>query len=220
MFNYVNLGTYFEGNKLLSEKPENKTSKSKVIIITGTPGVGKSSVSNLLASRTDSILVSISDLVKNENLYSGTDRRRDSLIADMDKLSKRIAEIVSQANRQVIAEGHYAVDVVPPEQVKIVFVLRRDPYELRTIYEQREYKKEKILENLAAEVLDVCLYDAIKRYGVDKVCEIDTTGKKPEDVVEEIINILDKKKNCRVGLVDWLGKLEYDGKLEEYLEYF
>ena len=204
----------------MSEKPENRTRKGKVIIVTGTPGAGKTIVSNLLASRINSILVSVGDLVKNEKLYGGVDKRRDTLIADMDRLSKRIDKIILQANREVIVEGHYAVDIMPPEQVELVFVLRRDPYELRTIYEQRGYRKEKILENLAAEVLDVCLYDAIKRCGVDKVCEIDTTGRKPEDVVEEIVDVLGEEKKCRVGLVDWLGKLEYDGKLEEYLEYF
>lgn len=76
------------------------------------------------------------------------------------------------------------------------------------------------MENLAAEALDVCLYDAIKRCGVKKVCEIDVTSKSVGEVVEEILEVLSGSRECRVGVVDWLGKLESEGKLDEYLRDF
>jgi hypothetical protein len=31
---------------------------------------------------------------------------------------------------------------------------------------------------------------------------------------------LEGKKKCRVGIVDWLGKLEGEGRLREFLKYF
>ena len=68
--------------------------------------------------------------------------------------------------------------------------------------------------------VDVCLYDAVTRCGTSRVCEVDITGRKAEDVVEEIVQILGGKKKCRVGLVDWLGRLELEGKIDEYLEGF
>jgi broad-specificity NMP kinase len=56
--------------------------------------------------------------------------------------------------------------------------------------------------------------------GSDKVCEIDVSGKRIEEVVEDIILLLEGKKKCRVGIVDWLGKLEGEGRLREFLKYF
>jgi len=165
-------------------------------------------------------LISLGELIEKEKLHSGIDRKRDTLIADMDKVSERVKEIIADSGGDVIIEGHFAVDVVSPEKINLVFVLRRDPQELKNVLGGRKYREEKIRENLAAEILDVCLYDAVKGCGVDKVCEIDVTGRKVEDIVEEILLILDRKKKCRIGLVDWLGKLESDGKLDEYLKDF
>jgi broad-specificity NMP kinase len=58
------------------------------------------------------------------------------------------------------------------------------------------------------------LYDPIDRCGAEKVCEINVTGRKVENVAEEILQILNKRNGCKIGLVDW------PGKLDEYLKDF
>jgi len=174
----------------------------------------------LLASKLGAEEISVGELVEKENLSVGWDERRKTLIADLEKVSRRIREIIKQKRGTIIFEGHYAVHVVPPEEVHLIFVLRRDPRELEKILRNRGYSEEKIKENLAAEILDVCLYDAVNICGVEKICEIDTTGKKPHEVVERIILMMKGKKKCQVGLVDWLGMLETRGELEKYLEEF
>jgi len=189
-------------------------------VITGTPGVGKSSVSRLLASRINAQVISVNELVKKEKLYCGVDKKRDTLIADIKKISKRIENLISNISESVIVEGHFATDVVSPEKINLVFVLRKDPEELKRVLKNRSYKESKIKENLAAEILDVCLYDAIKRCGVNKVCEVDATSKSLEEIVQEMIDVLNGTKKCKVGIVDWLGKIESEGKLDEYLSDF
>lgn len=192
----------------------------RIIIITGTPGVGKTSVSAALASRIDAQLVSLGELIRKEKLYIGFDKERDTLIADIGKISRRVSEIISKAQKDIIIEGHLAVEVTPAEEASIVFVLRRNPEELKRILEERSYTERKIMENLAAEILDVCLFEAVKKFGVEKVCEIDVTSKSVDEVVQEILDVLGGLRERRVGVVDWLGKLEAEGKLEEYLDKF
>ncbi len=194
--------------------------RNKVIIISGTPGVGKSTVSKQLSSILSCGLVSVGDLVKDEGLYTQVDRKRDTLVADMNRVSKRVSNVVSVSSGTLIVEGHYAVDVVPAETVRLVFVLRRDPEELRGILGKRGYGDEKVRENVAAEILDVCLYDAVNRCGVEKVCEVNVTGKAVDEVVDEIQQVLQGKKKRRIGIVDWLGKLDSEGKIDEYLKDF
>jgi adenylate kinase len=191
---------------------------TKAILVTGTPGVGKTSVANKLASKLDAVCVGVTELVKNQKLFSSVDEERQTLIADTEKVSKQLQETLAKAEGTVIIEGHYAVDVAPKDYVNVVFVLRRDPRELKAVLEKRGYTEKKIWENLAAEILDVCLWDALSACGSDKVCEIDVSGKTVEAVVEEMILVLEKRKECRQGTVDWLGKLESDGQLEEYLK--
>ena len=192
----------------------------KVLIITGTPGVGKSSVSKKLTSKVNAELVSIGDLVSKEKLYIKADRKRNTLIADMEKTSNRIKDIISHTSGTLIIEGHYAVDVVPPETVSLVFVLRRNPEELKETLKNRGYKDGKVYENLAAEILDVCLYDAVKKYSIEKVCEIDVSERTTDEVTKEILQVLQGKKKCRINIVDWLGKLYAEEKLDEYLKDF
>lgn len=192
--------------------------RRRILLVTGTPGVGKSSVSELLASRIEARSISLGDLVEREELHVGVDRKRDTLVADMERVQERVEKIIAGSVGDVLIEGHFASEVVPPEDVHLVFVLRRDPRELETVLRERLYKEDKVRENLAAEILDVSLYDAVSRCGINNVCEVDVTGRKAEDVVEEIVQILDGKKECRAGLVDWLGRLESEGKLDEYLK--
>lgn len=189
-------------------------------MVTGTPSVGKTVVSSLLASRLNAFHIDLGELVKREKLWSDMDKRRKTLIADMPKLSKVVQGMIGSSEMDIVLDGHYAVDVVPAESVHVAFVLRREPDELRLLMRKRGFERKKLKENLAAEVLDVCLYNAVKVCGVEKVCEIDVTGKRTDDVVKEAVAVLEGRKACAVGIVDWLGKLEKEGRLEEFLEDF
>ena len=192
----------------------------KVILITGTPGVGKTTISQILASKLDASYIGITELVKKEKLITSIDDVRKTLVADTEKVSKRLQEILEDSEGTIIIEGHYVVNVVRKEDVDTVFVLRRDPAELKDVLEKRGFEGKKLWENLTAEILDVCLVDALSACDADKVCEIDVSKKTVETVVEEIISVLEKKKKCQSGGIDWLGKLETEGRLEEFLRDF
>lgn len=192
----------------------------RVILITGTPPVGKTVVSRLLAPRLNGLHIDLGELVKQEELISGMDEERETLIAELEKVSERVKGIIQYSERDVIVDGHYAIDVVPVEDVHLVFVLRRHPDELKTFMERCGFRGRKLWENLAAEILDVCLFDAVEACGVDRVCEIDVSGKNVEEVVEDILLILEGKKECKVGAVDWLRKLDEEGRLDEFLRNF
>ncbi len=65
----------------------------------------------------------------------------------------------------------------------------------------RGYSKEKIGENVEAELVDVILVEALEEN--ENVIEVDTTGKTPEEVVDEILRLIQKGVKRRVGIVDW-----------------
>jgi len=191
----------------------------RVILVTGTPCVGKTSVARLLASKLDALYVNLTELAVRENLISGKDEERDSIIIDENRMRHKIREIIGDCDQDdIVIDGHYAVSVVPKKLVTYVFVLRRDPVELRKFIEQCGFSGRKLWENLASEILDVCLVDALNVHGERKVCELDVTGKSVEEVISEILDVLGGHKECQVGIVDWLGKLESEGLLEEFLK--
>ena len=190
----------------------------RVILVTGTPCVGKTSVARLLTSRLDAFYVNLTELALHENLVSGKDEERGSIIVDENHMRRKIRQIVEDCDKsEIIVDGHYAVSVVPKELPSHVFVLRRDPVELRKFMEQCGFSERKLWENLASEILDVCLCEALNVCGNGKVCELDVSGKSVEEIVDEVLDVLNGSKECRVGVVDWLGKLESEGLLEEFL---
>jgi adenylate kinase len=191
-----------------------------VILITGTPCVGKTSVARLLALRLNAAYVNLTELAVKNNLVLGVDEKRGgSLIVDERRLKKAVIKLVNDVGeKSVVIDGHYAASVVPKKLVTYVFVLRRDPVELRSFMEKAGFSGNKLWENLASEILDVCLVDALNAYGKEKVCEIDVSSKSVEDAAAGIQAILKGSKKCRVGVVDWLGKLESEGLLDEYLK--
>lgn len=191
-----------------------------MVVITGTPGVGKTEVSHLLASRLNAKHIDLAELVQTEDLICGFDEARKTPIADPVRVSQRVEELITQSKKDVIVDGHYAVDVVSSEDVTLVFVLRRQPDELKETLESYGFEGWKLWENLAAEILDVCLWDAVSACGSDKVCELDVSGHNIGEVVENIVAVLEGQRKCEMGVVDWLGDLEKEGRVHDFLKHF
>jgi adenylate kinase len=192
---------------------------NQVILITGTPCVGKTTVAHQLSKELDALYVNLTELAEKENLTTGQDEKRKTIIINEDEMRKKIREIIAKTEKStVIIDSHYAAAVVPKSHVTRIFVLRRNPVELRTFMEKCGFQGSKLWENLASEILDVCLVEALREHEKEKVCELDVTGKTVENVVTEILDVLDSRKKCRVGCVDWLGMLEAQGVLDEYLK--
>jgi adenylate kinase len=190
-----------------------------VILVPGTPCVGKTSVARLLVSKLDAEYVNLTELAMSQELIIGKDEERNSSIIDEVKMKRKIGQIVKSSHREnIVIDGHYAASVVPKSLVTRVFVLRRDPVELRRFMRRSGFQGRKLRENLASEVLDVCLVDTLNVFNKRRVCELDITSKSVEATVEEVLSLLHNPSRCRVGVVDWLGKLEREGLLEEYVE--
>ncbi len=191
----------------------------RVLLIVGTPGVGKSLVSALLASLLNGLHVNLSSLIEEENLSCGFDEKREVPIADIERISQRVYEVIRLSEGYVIVDGHFAMDVVAAECIFLIFVLRRNPDELVEILNRRGYPEGKVMENVAAEILDVCLFDSVKAVGKDRVCEIDVSSKEIHDIAKQIVSVVNGCESCHVGIVDWLTKLEIEGRLDRFLAY-
>jgi adenylate kinase len=130
-----------------------------------------------------------------------------------------MAEVIrATENNDVIIDGHYAPAVTPKKKVTRVFVLRRNPVQLREFMLRNGFNEAKLRENLASEILDVCLVEALQEQEEAKVCELDVTDKPVQEDVEEVMAILENRKKCRAGGIDWLGILEAQGVLDQYLK--
>jgi adenylate kinase len=190
----------------------------RVILITGTPCVGKTTIAKQLAEKLKANYLNLTDLAFKYDLTLGEDKNRRTTIIDEARMHSKLSELTRTIDRaDVVIDGHYAAAVTPKEDVTNVFVLRRNPVQLRELMEKKGFKDQKLWENLASEILDVCLLEALREQDKAKVCELDATNKSPEDIVQEILAVLENSKTCVAGRIDWIGQLEKEGKLDEYL---
>ena len=115
-----------------------------------------------------------------------------------------LAGILKKKGNFVIV-GHLAPYILKTAGIDMVAVLRRSPARLEETLQERGYSREKINENVSAEILGITLDDSVKAFGKRKVAEFDTTGKDPEQTAADIVTTAQKKKPRRVGTVDWLA---------------
>ena len=191
----------------------------RVILITGTPCTGKTATAKQLATTLpDAQYINLTDYAKTNDLTLGEDEERKTLIVNEPKMRRKLAETINASDKaNIIIDGHYASAVTPTKLVTNVFVLRRNPKELKRFMERCGFEGVKLWENLSAEILDICLIEAVQAQQ-GKVCELDVTDKTVEEAVGEIVDVLEGRKKCFVGIVDWLGMLEREGLTDQYLK--
>jgi len=189
---------------------------TRIILVTGTPGVGKTRFSRVLAKKIGAAYIDLGLLATQERFTIGFDRLRRTYIVDTKKMARALKKVLRCFSGNVILDGHFAADVVPSELLEMVFVLRCHPEKLKRRLRRRKVPGRKIAENVRAEILDVCLWDAVNNYGLERMCEIDVSKKKTVAAVAQALKVLKNRSKRRVGIVDWLGLLERQSLLEKY----
>lgn len=143
----------------------------KILLITGTPGVGKTTLANSLR-QLGYIVYNLFDLASELKCIGDTDEKRDAVIVDDDCLYKKLPEwIARQSAEFMVFEGHFA-DVVPEEYLDSCLVLSPPIDILRPRLLARGYSEDKIMENIEAHIMKECYYDALEYYGPERVSEI------------------------------------------------
>ena len=123
-------------------------------------------------------------------------------MVDMDALSVALKKEVEAATQPIIIDGHYSHDLI--HNPTNVIVLRKAPWELHEILQNRLYSYEKVWENLEAEIMGVIMEETRENYPDEIIHECDTTDKTPEESVEEIITVINKEVKPHIEPIDWV----------------
>ena len=99
----------------------------QVIIVTGTPGTGKTTISKLLSIKLNAEHIDLTSYAYANNLISMRDSNRETDIIDLNEFRRSITEEIKKTPGNIVIDGHYASDVTKINLVTRIFVLRREP---------------------------------------------------------------------------------------------
>lgn len=131
------------------------------ILVTGTPGTGKTTTCELVAQATGLRHINVGDLVKSEELHSGWDDEFNCWIIDEDKVCDYLEDII--ANGGCIVDYH-GCDFFPERWFDLVVVLQTENSVLWERLERRGYSDNKIRENVQCEIMHVIVEEARESY--------------------------------------------------------
>ncbi|XBW37685.1 hypothetical protein QEN19_003269 [Hanseniaspora menglaensis] len=171
-----------------SEAEEQKIKRFRPnIIITGTPGCGKSTLS-LKLNKEESLkttLFNISEFAKDENIFESYDEDRKSHVIDEDELLNRLEGPLR--NGGCIIDWH-CNDIFPERLIDLVIVLKCGTSALYDRLKARKYHDAKIQENIDAEIMSVVLEDALESY--DKRIVIELPSESEEQIEDNLSKIM------------------------------
>ena len=177
------------------------------IVITGNPGVGKHTITQKIAEKLELSILDINKIAKDYKLFEKNDDTND---VDTQKLEKILEKEIS--NKKVIV-GHLAPYVLNKNQLKIIIILRRNPYDLISIYKERKYSDKKTYENASSEILGIIVHDAIDKFQ-EKAFQVNVTDKTIPEVVKQVMEVIAENKGNEQ--VDWLELVEKNNDLGKF----
>ena len=197
-------------------KPHTRSSSRRnMIIITGTPGTGKTTISKALAKEIHADYLSLTRFVTAKGLYSAIDRERKTRIVDIERTRKSLRKLIPKG-RMIFVDTHVA-DSIPRERTRKVIVLRCHPKVLDSRLRKKGWSGKKVRENVLAEILDACYMIAVSYYGAKKVYQLDTSSRRPEKCVALAKKNLLQQASASVT-INWIATLKRERGLGRYLE--
>ena len=148
--------------------------------LTGTPGTGKTSISEQLNKK----IVHLSDLYSEAS--NGKTPSGEWLI-DIEKLNQIVQTLIVE---DLVVEGHLAHML---EDIEQVIVLRCDPNILKSRIEERHYSQSKIRENMEAEAMGIIYSEAAEIVDKNNLFQLDTTECTVHQAVKKLNDFFDGK---------------------------
>ena len=177
------------------------------IVITGNPGVGKHTITQEIAEKLGLDIIDINSVAKDAGLF---EKNKDTNDVDAEKLEKILEQKISEEN---VIVGHLAPYVLDKNKIKIMIVLRRNPYDLISVYKERKYTDKKSRENAGSEILGIIAHDAMSKFQ-EKVFQINTSEKSIQEVTEKVMTLISSNEGNEN--VDWLDLVTKNNDLKKF----
>merc|ERR1712224_133300 len=166
-------------------------SRKMNVLITGTPGTGKTSLSSIVAEQTGFSHIEIGKCVKDHNLHDGWDADLSCHILNEDKVCDFLEDRMAQGGNVV---DHHGCDWFPERWFDHILVLQTENGILYNRLEERGYTGRKLQENMECEIMHVIVEEARESYREEIVKVLKSTVEDQENNVDVILSLINSDK--------------------------
>jgi adenylate kinase len=161
------------------------------IIITGSPGVGKTSLARALGKRMKHKVVNEKRFAVEKGLGKW-DVEADELVIPIQPFLAELKKLLEK-EKKIILEGHLLCELKLP--VDFIILLKCHPEVLESRLRARGYREEKIQDNVFCEGIDYCRKHVLRRYPRKNIIEVTNSGVKKtiKETMEHILGELKKR---------------------------
>lgn len=167
------------------------------ILVTGTPGVGKSTLCNELSKRTPFEWLEVGKVAKDHECYESYDEVYQCPVLDEDKLLDELEGRLTNGGKIV---DYHSCDFFPERWFDAVFVLRTNNTVLFDRLTQRGYTGKKLSDNIQCEIFQTILEEARESYNTEIVFELQSDN--DDDMgsnIERVITWIEQwKKDTKI----------------------
>ena len=132
------------------------------ILITGTPGVGKSTLAKQISNEFNIESIDISYYIKTRGLYLEYDSILNTLIFEEDVVTNHLNTYITKIESFII-ESHTPI-IARNIKFDFIFHIKCDTKILVERLSQRKYCENKILKNIECEIFDVIGKELIENF--------------------------------------------------------
>ena len=134
----------------------------EVIIISGCPGTGKTTIAKKIAQEKEYKYIDVNKIIDDNKLNEKYDKERDTNVIDIDKLNKVLIKLIETEKSPGLVIDSHLSHHLPKKYVDRCIITKCNLKELEKRLQKRGYSKEKIRENLDAEIFDTCRVEALE----------------------------------------------------------
>lgn len=180
------------------DRADDANAQTRRVAVTGTPGVGKTTAVDRVATRETALdVIHLSEWLDDEH-YRRYDEERDTRVVDVEAVQEAFAD-----RGAWLVESHLAHHL-PADRV---VVLRCHPATVRERLLDRGESPATADENAESEALDLILAEAVDRHGRDAVYEVETTDHDPGHVADAIRAVVTGERAPSAGEVSYVDYL-------------
>lgn len=161
-----------------------------IIIITGTPGTGKTTLAKALAKKLKIQYLDVNKVIEEYKLREAYDRKRQTYVVDEKKLNKILLQKIKE-HKDLIIDSHLSHELAK-KHVDICIVTKTEIKTLKKRLQKRKYSKNKIKENIDAEIFEICHTEAQDKG--HNIILVDTTKNKIPTCIEFIEHEINTNK--------------------------